>query len=1178
MNVKKHNCKWMVCMAFAMLPMINVHAQRGYPERENVKDLFTHFQNPPDGYGEVPFYWWQADTLTRERLSWQLDELAKKKISSLQINYSHTDDRKGYFWGSSLKSQPAQFTDEWWTLFGWFMQEAAKRNMTVSVSDYTLGLGQGYALDEVRALYPDIIASQLFFECVDVSDGKLSMEIKQDLISVVAFNTQNLEEFVDLTPVVKGSHLEWNGGQKAWKVIAVYSEKQERTYNPMHPLAGKEYVRCFFQRFEDKFPETSKGNLNFFFSDELNFNLHGFTWDERFASEFQKRKGYDICPYLAALTTDIGKITTKIRMDYNDVFTSLSEENFFIPVYRWHADRDLIYGCDHGGRGRVVDEFGDYFRTQRWNQGPGSDQPRLSKNIVKAKVAASIAHLYERPRVWLEGFYSSGWGTTSAGLMDAIFANYAMGYNLLSLHGLYYATPGSMWEWAPPCNHFRMPYWQTMDKTLEVVERLSYLFSQGYHRCDVGILYPVEPKVSGYQDTAATVAFKAGEMLYGNGIDFDYIDYSSLQNACVENGELKISGESYKAIVIPSMQAIKDSSLRKLVEFAEKGGVVINIGALPEATEKHGTDTEYVQGLVKAMSSGTRYYSIEVPDSLLTLLDSQFTRDFRLLSAGKVAMPYLNHRRVDDKEIYGVYNVGKGAECFFREKGDVEFWDVFDGKRYRLTNVTETEDGTIVRMPQGSSFFQIIVFTPSSNAPIWKDTRNIRSVELDDKWICEVVPILDNRFGDFHYPGTPDKLRPEIRHYQYHLSNSRKMNWKDVSAGADLWKEVTYTYGEEFVGSGATNQVLSDEYLSSLDCIPVGWQPYVFSRKWGVLGDAGHQGYHGLKMEMNPEVIRLGAFKREATGSSRQKEPEGSNYYLYTTVSAPYSGEFEIVSGSVRPTRCFVNGEKISASQHTVRLNKGINRLVLCYEGPTITYFFLRDLKKFPASSERLTLTWYKDTSILPFDPYAVEGSYGWYRFESAPGLEGFSVGINGRTEVWLDGKKTPVEYSDGMATVRLKHPCKLPADVLLRVELPFGVKGGAAFTSELIQQTGLGEIRSGDWGQMCGLRNFSGGMKYIQSVNLTAPVHGNNRILLHISDVSSSVTLSVNGRSVGARVCPDWSFDITDYVKDGDNVIELTVYNTAANHYETIPSPFSGKAPSGLLGKVIVEYVELVQ
>jgi hypothetical protein len=119
----------------------------GYPDRTPSFDVLPGFINPPKGYGEVPFYWWQGDTLTRERLLWQLDQLKNKGISSLQINYSHLDSG-GLTYGLSNPSKPALFSDAWWTLFKWFAAEAQKRNMTVSLSDYTLGVGQGFSMDE----------------------------------------------------------------------------------------------------------------------------------------------------------------------------------------------------------------------------------------------------------------------------------------------------------------------------------------------------------------------------------------------------------------------------------------------------------------------------------------------------------------------------------------------------------------------------------------------------------------------------------------------------------------------------------------------------------------------------------------------------------------------------------------------------------------------------------------------------------------------------------------------------------------------------------------------------------------------------------------------------------------------------------------------------------------------
>src|ERR1035437_2797651 len=105
----------------------------GYPDRSPSFDVLPGFINPPKGYGEVPFYWWQGDTLTHERLLWQLDQLMNKGISSLQINYSHLDSG-GLTYGLSNPSKPALFTEEWWKLFKWFAGEAQKQGMSVSLS------------------------------------------------------------------------------------------------------------------------------------------------------------------------------------------------------------------------------------------------------------------------------------------------------------------------------------------------------------------------------------------------------------------------------------------------------------------------------------------------------------------------------------------------------------------------------------------------------------------------------------------------------------------------------------------------------------------------------------------------------------------------------------------------------------------------------------------------------------------------------------------------------------------------------------------------------------------------------------------------------------------------------------------------------------------------------------
>ena len=105
----------------------------------------------------------------------------------------------------------------------------------------------------------------------------------------------------DLLPVVKEGKLDWNFGRSVWKVICVFPEKVIPSYDPMHPQSGQAYNKYFFEKFEQALPDKGSGRLNFFFSDELNFRLSGNLWNNRFAEEFKKRKGYDIVPWLDAL-------------------------------------------------------------------------------------------------------------------------------------------------------------------------------------------------------------------------------------------------------------------------------------------------------------------------------------------------------------------------------------------------------------------------------------------------------------------------------------------------------------------------------------------------------------------------------------------------------------------------------------------------------------------------------------------------------------------------------------------------------------------------------------------------------------------------------------------------------------------------------------------------------------
>lgn len=1162
----------------------------GFPDRSPKLDVLPGFKTPPAGYGDVAFYWWIGDTLTKERMLWQLDELKNKKITGLQINYCHTD-AGGATYGLTFPSQPALFSQKWWELFNWFLKESQKREMSVSLSDYTLGAaGQGWYVDEMLNENPQLNGSKLESKQWAISGGKeLQTTVPGNLISLVAYPEVNGKlveaKKVDLKSAVQSSELTWTAPSGDWKVIAIFQNTIKTSFDPMNPLCGAKTIEKFYQRFEDRNPGEAGKGLNFFFSDELQFGIRGFLWNDKFSSEFKKRKGYDIVPELPNLFADFGLKSYKIRLDYNDVMVSLSEENFFKPLYDWHTSRGMLFGCDHGGRGRDLTEFGDYFRTQRWMSGPGSDQPHLRKDLIKAKVAASIAHMYERPRVWLEGFYGSGWGTSSADVTDAIFANFNLGYNLLSLHGLYYTTKGGWWEWAPPCNHYHMPYWKQIDPLMDCVERLSYLMSQGVHRCDVAILYPTEPVVADLEGKKSTdIAFSAGTELYNKGIDFDFMDYESLARAEVKNGELLIAGEKFRVLVIPSMKVMRHASLQKIQEFKNAGGIVVNIGELPVATELSGVkDAEVTKLISGVFAKAANLVQCNDAKEVVPAISGKFTPDFKILSEVS-SQPYVMHRIVGNRDIYALYNLPAGTKCFFKAKGNVELWNPWTTEISSLSNhATPTKDGTEISLPLSEKEMQIIVFTNgNSSAKDFAGAKVLKTIPVEGNWEFELKPSLDNQWGDFQLPATKEMLGAQVRQL-YHAENK---NYTGSEIKFDeSWKKQTFAYGKQFLKLGAMPVLPSEQELSKMTSAKEGepvkidnknyqWTVYGFSWQHGVEGDFGHQGYHGLKGQMYDNFIRLG--KLESFKHSLRRAPESdSNFYiLSTSVIAPSDGIFEISTGDTKPALFFINGKKADSNSTSFSLKKGANPVLLVYDKACETYLVFRKANSLRPAKQPVSMCWYQDYGVLPFDCEGVGKSSGLFAFESAPGLQSFTFSAYGNVQVWADGVSQKLiagkKLADGLTAyqVKLSNPKPASAQIVMKIDYQPGYRGMAAIPEYIRQTCGTGIIALGDWSEIDGLKAYSGGALYRKSISISAD-DLKNTLEIDLGDLVSSAELFVNGKSAGIRLSPPWKFDITSLVKPGENKVEVMIYNTLANNYTTIPTTYRGSIKSGLIGPV---------
>ena len=1167
----------------------------GFPSREAKLDARAGFQQPPPGYGEVPFWWWTGDPLEVDRLIWQLDQLHQKGISGVQVNYAH-EDSAGW---PTYAAEPPIFSEAWWRIWGRVADECRQRGMGIGLSTYTL--------DWTRA---DNLFRRLFYANTALNAYKLeplprqrlktgqttSVEVSAGLIAARAYRVEGGQVQrggVDLMSQLRAGRITWTAPAGEWELWVVRAERQANTLNPLLPGMGEIVCRDFYQRFQDATPGKSPEGLNYFFNDELHLGAGALVWNDDFAAEFRQRKGYDLFAVLPALWSDLGTVTPKVRLDYADVRMALMEERYFQPIYQWHASRGLIFACDSGGRGLKPDEFGDYFRATRWYSAPGHDTPGGKADLIKGKVSSSIASLYRRPRVWLEGYHSLGWGATPERLMFATRENYLYGCTLLNLHGLYYSTHGSFWEWAPPCYHFRMPYWDHMGVFLKYFERLSYLMSQGTFVCDVAVLYPVAPYEAGLDGKTATkVAFDTARALMAAGINFEFIDADSLARAQVRDGRLVVADSSYRALIFPAMEAARWSSLEKARDFGRAGGHVLSVGARPLASDRAGREDQELDALVATTFAAK--LRLAQPAEVPAVILGAFPPDTR------AAKPVRSlHRKVGPRHVYLVMDAAKNSVVEFRAHGQVELWDPWTGTARPLAVVGETANGTKVELPLEDYEAQIVVFTPGQphvNPPA-RQAGPARQVALDGEWEFELKPTMDNRYGDFRLPATDRMIGAEARLFRHALENGDATAWRAPGFDDSRWEQVTHDFGPQFwllgpLPAGGEGGAL-EAMLAQLTRVnpdeavtvagqPYRWRPYSFSWRQGMEGDPGHQGYHGLKENVTDHFLGLGQRGNALNEFKYEPESAGSRYYLWTSAtvgrptaarlvaSARRAGEKPHASAVLTPAAVFLNGAPVADLDQPVALRAGANPLLLRYDQAGRGYFVVKRAGAGapPPARTPLAMTWFDDPAVIRFDVHAGAQPAEWFRFTAPPGFRGMTAVAQGRVEAWADGQPMRAVGPGRFATEAL-----LPhaAVVALRVVPATGVGGAAVLPDPIRLECGPGLAAPGDWSQAGVLECYSGGAWYRKNFTLEA-AGAKGGVTLDLGRVVATAEVRVNGQSAGMLVAPPWRLEISRFVQPGENRLEVLVYNTLANHYRTIPTRYRGQPTSGLLGPVTLQ------
>jgi len=455
-----------------------------------------------------------------------------------------------------------------------------------------------------------------------------------------------------------------------------------------------------------------------FFGDEPDYSS-GIPWTPKLLDTFKAQKGYDLTPYIPSWfdRKPIAK-SDLARADYYDVWSGIFKDSFFGEQANWAKAHNVEYLVHLNHEETMLSlerSEGDYFRDERYVQVPGIDN--LSQLIPSAvhtpdgtwninnnfpKLASSAAHLFGKPKVWAE----EGGGPGIDGKYQLDFQA-VRGVNALQIRVPVTrfgqdANAAAAPPPAPP--QAAMIGWYA--------DRAGYLMAIGRPAAQVGLYHPgnslwMGGDVATEADRSTT---KLGWQLFEHQVDWDYFDEQSLSSvAKLENGGFtNLSGQTYKAIVFPSMTVITRTGLERLKAFAAQGGKVIFVGKTPslildktfmDANEK--PDLSFAT-LVESSGNITQAVLAVLPKP-----DVKLDADFPRLT--------YTHRQWTDGDMYYFFNESNKTESrtvTVAGHGKAQDWDMGTGEIHPMTGATSDADGVKIPLVFAPYEAKVIVVGP----------------------------------------------------------------------------------------------------------------------------------------------------------------------------------------------------------------------------------------------------------------------------------------------------------------------------------------------------------------------------------------------------------------------------------------------------------------------------------
>lgn len=474
------------------------------------------------------------------------------------------------------------------------------------------------------------------------------------------------------------------------------------------------------------------------------------TWTQEMETEFIKRNGYELRPWLPALmgyVVESQEHTAKFLEDWRWTLNDLFVNNFWKVISGRARERGLSVTYETAaGTAFPADDleyykFADVPMTEFW-------QP-LDKNyetsLFSKALAVSAARLYGKTRTAAEAFtsYDHSWDESFLTLKEISNIYYAVGITHFDFHS---CTHNPQVDFLPPGTSFsgrgigtpfirNQTWWKFLPEFTDYLARCSYMLERGLPVSDILWFTGERIDMSPYPSEPIP-----------EGLHFDYCNRDVLLNRLsVSDGKLVTpEGIQYPVLWVPDRNGLSQETAAKIKAFEEAGvRVVTKLSSL---------------GIEPDLSC----VSAEPPDQPERPLPTNPFSDAESLNwpvQPEVAEPLRwSHRRAEGADWYFVAApVGSGFEgtvSLRKTAAKAQIWNPMDGSSAEVPFTAE-EGRTMVdiSIPRAGSCF--IILYDSADSKVYKETAPLSaeadlyanahssSIAIDGSWDISFEPGWD---------------------------------------------------------------------------------------------------------------------------------------------------------------------------------------------------------------------------------------------------------------------------------------------------------------------------------------------------------------------------------------------------------------------------------------------------